>query len=75
MTAAIDTSEAARRAQAEALRRASRADRLRMALEMSEFVRQLTLRRIREKQPELSPDQAAAALLGVLYPAAVPDDA
>ena len=75
MSGASDTSKEAHQAQCEVIRRAGGPARLRMALEMSEFVRELTLRRIRKQRPNLSREDAAAALLRELYPSAVPDDA
>lgn len=64
-----DTSTEARRVQREALRRAGGVARLRMALDMSSFVRELALRRIRLRQPELSRAEALRLLLEPLLPA------
>ena len=74
MSGASDTSREARQAQCEVMRRAGAPARLRMALEMSEFVRELTLRRIRMQRPELSRSEAIIALVREFHPAALPHD-
>ena len=57
-----DTSEAARTAQIEALRRLGPSERLRLAIEMSEDARQISVDGERRRHPSLTSDQARRAV-------------
>jgi len=72
MSGVSDTNDAARARQRDVMRRLDGSARLRMALEMSDFVRDLSLRRIRLRQPALSAEESVSVLLHELYPTALP---
>jgi len=65
--AARDTSEKAAALQIEIHRRFSPSERLRMAMEMSDFARSLTRAGIRSRHPEDSDDEIERKLLEQLY--------
>ncbi|HEV7765734.1 MAG TPA: hypothetical protein VGQ76_12080 [Thermoanaerobaculia bacterium] len=64
---ARDTTEAAAELQDDIHRRFSPADRLRMAIEMSEFARSLSRAGLRVRRPELSESELDDEMLNQLY--------
>ena len=62
-----DTSPAAAEIQREIFRRMSTEQRLRMALEMSESMRNVSLAGLRSRRPELDEDGARRELLRLMY--------
>jgi hypothetical protein len=64
---ARDTTAAAADLQDEIHRRFSPADRLRMAIEMSEFARSLSRAGLRARRPELSESELDDEMLSQLY--------
>ncbi len=63
----FDTHPTAAAIQAEIIRRMTAAQRLRMALEMSESVRNVALAGLRSRRPELTEDELTRELLRVMY--------
>ncbi len=66
MMRARDTTAAARRVQVEALRRLDGPTRLRMALEMSDDSREVTLSGIRQRHPDWKEGEILAELLRMM---------
>lgn len=64
---ARDTSPDAARLQDEIHRRLTPAERLRMAMEMSEFARSLSRAGLRSRRPELTPAELDAEMLNLMY--------
>ena len=64
---ARDTTPAAAQIQEEIYRRLTPADRLRMAIEMSEFARSLSRAGLRERRPELTESELDREMLFLLY--------
>ena len=62
-----DTSQRAAELQDEIHRRLSPADRLRMAIEMSEFARSLSRAGLRDRHPEFTESELDAEMLAQLY--------
>ena len=63
----LDTSADADRAQFEVYRRMTGAQRLKVALDMSEFVRECAKSRIRKRQPEMTEEQVTRELIREMY--------
>ena len=63
----LDTSADADRAQFEVYRRMTGAQRLRVALDMSEFVRECAKSRIRKRHPGMSEEQVTRELIREMY--------
>jgi hypothetical protein len=63
----LDTSPAAARLQDDIHRRLTPADRLRMAMEMSEFARSLSKTGLRTRRPDLTEDELNAEMLTLMY--------
>ena len=63
----LDTSADADRAQLEVYRRMTGAQRLKIALDMSEFVRECAKSRIRKRHPEMTEEQVARELIREMY--------
>jgi hypothetical protein len=53
--------------QQEVFRRMTTAERLRMALEMSESIRNVALAGLRSRRPELTPQELSSELLRLMY--------
>ena len=66
MMRARDTTAAARRVEVEALRRLDGPTRLRMALQMSDDAREVTLAGIRHRHPHWTADEIHAELLRLM---------
>ncbi|MEM1181672.1 MAG: hypothetical protein AAGM22_25235 [Acidobacteriota bacterium] len=66
-TRLLDTSADADRAQFEVYRRMSGAQRLKIALDMSEFVRECAKSRIRKRNPELTEPEVTRELIREMY--------
>ena len=64
---ALDTTPQAAAIQEEAYRRMGPMGRLKVALELSDFVRSLAMAGIRQRHPEYTADQLAEALLYEVY--------
>jgi hypothetical protein len=64
---APDTIPQAAAIQEEIFRRMTSAQRLRLAFEMSESMRNIALAGLRSRQPELSGDELSRALLHIMY--------
>ncbi|HET7436045.1 MAG TPA: hypothetical protein VFN10_15150 [Thermoanaerobaculia bacterium] len=62
-----DTTLAAARVQDEIHRQFSPADRLRMAMEMSEFARSLSRAGLQQRRPDLTPEQLDEEMLAQMY--------
>lgn len=62
-----DTTRSATELQYEIHRRFTPAERLRMAMEMSEFARSLSRAGLRSRQPELTEQELDAKMLNLLY--------
>ena len=62
-----DTSQAAADLQIDIHRRFTPADRLRMAIEMSEFARSLSRAGLRDRHPELTEAELDAEMLAQMY--------
>jgi hypothetical protein len=62
-----DTDDRARDAQVAAVRRLSAAERLRLAAEMSEDARRISIEGERRRHPELTEPEARRAVLGRLW--------
>jgi hypothetical protein len=62
-----DTSPEAAAIQQEIFRRMSTAERLRMALEMSESMRNVALAGLRSRCPELNPEELSRELMRIMY--------
>ena len=63
----LDTSADADRAQFEAYRRMTGAQRLKIALDMSEFVRECAKSRIRKRHPEMTDQEVTRELIREMY--------
>jgi hypothetical protein len=63
----FDTHPEAAAIQQEIIRRMTTAQRLRLALEMSESMRNVALAGLRSRQPELSADELSRELLRIMY--------
>ena len=63
----FDTIPEAATIQEEIFRRMTAAQRLRLALEMSESLRNVALAGLRSRQPELNPQELSRALLRIMY--------
>jgi hypothetical protein len=63
----FDTSPEAATIQAEIFRRMTTAQRLKLALEMSESLRNIALAGLRNRQPESSPEELSRELLSIMY--------
>jgi len=63
----LDTTPEAAAVQMDAYRRMGPAGRLKVALELSDFVRMLAIAGIRRRQPECTREQAVEALARQLY--------
>jgi len=64
---ARDTKPSAAELQDDIHRRFSPAERLRMAIEMSEFARSLSRAGLRDRHPELSESELDAEMLNLMY--------
>jgi hypothetical protein len=62
-----DTTPEAIAIQQEVFRRMTTAERLRMALEMSESIRNVALAGLRSRRPELTPPELSSELLRLMY--------
>jgi len=62
-----DTSPEAAAIQQEIFRRMSTSERLRMALEMSESMRNVALAGLRSRRPELNPEELSRELMRIMY--------
>ena len=62
-----DTSPEAAEVQQEIFRRMSPAERLRMALEMSDSIRNFALAGLRSRRPELTAEELSRELMRVMY--------
>ncbi|MEM9596679.1 MAG: hypothetical protein AAGD06_20590 [Acidobacteriota bacterium] len=67
MPRSLDTSADAHRAQFEVYRRMTGAQRLRIALDMSEFVRECAKSRIRKRHPEMTEREVTRELIREMY--------
>lgn len=63
----LDTSADAHRAQLEVYRRMTGAQRLRIALDMSDFVRECAKSRIRKRHPEMTEQEVTRELIREMY--------
>jgi hypothetical protein len=63
----FDPSPEAAAVQEEIFRRMTSSQRLRLALEMSESLRNVALARLRSRQPELSAEECSRELLRIMY--------
>jgi len=63
----FDTTQEAARTQEAIFRRMTTVQRLSLALEMSESIRNVALAGLRARQPGLSADQLSDALLRIMY--------
>lgn len=63
----FDTHPEAAAIQQEIFRRMSTAERLRLALEMSESLRNVALAGLRSRQPELTAEELSRELMRVMY--------
>jgi hypothetical protein len=63
----FDTTPEAAAIQVEIFRRMTTAQRLRLALQMSESLRNVALAGLRSRQPELNADQLSRELLRIMY--------
>lgn len=66
-TMPFDTTPEAAAIQEEIFRRMTTAQRLRLALQMSESLRNVALAGLRSRQPELNADQLSRELLRIMY--------
>jgi hypothetical protein len=64
---AFDTTPEAARTQEEVFRRMTAAQRLSLALEMSESIRNVALAGLRARQPQLNSDQLSEELIRIMY--------
>jgi len=64
---AFDTTQAAARTQEAIFRRMTTVQRLSLALEMSESIRNVALAGLRARQPGLSADQLSKELVRIMY--------
>jgi hypothetical protein len=62
-----DTNPEAAAFQREIFRRMTTAERLRLALEMSESMRQVALAGLRNRRPELTADELSRELMRIMY--------
>ena len=62
-----DTSRIAAAIQEEIFRRMTPAERLRLALEMSDSMRNVALAGLRARQPELTADELSRELMRIMY--------
>jgi hypothetical protein len=62
-----DTNPKAARIQQEIFRRMTPATRLRLALEMSESIRNVALAGLRSRRPELTPEELSRELIRVMH--------
>jgi hypothetical protein len=63
----FDTTPEAAAVQEEIFRQMTSSQRLRMALEMSESLRNMALAGLRSRRPELSPEECSRELLRIMY--------
>ena len=64
---ALDTTSTAASIQEDVFRRMTTAQRLLLALEMSDSMRDVALAGIRTRHPELTPEQASRELMRIMY--------
>ena len=64
---ALDTTPEAAMIQADIFRRMTTAQRLRMALEMSESLRNIALAGLRNREPDLNAEELSRELLRLMY--------
>jgi hypothetical protein len=63
----LDTDPVARAIQQDIIRRMTPEKRIRLALEMSDSVRNVALAGLRSRQPELTPQELSRELLRIMY--------